>query len=148
MSWVRGVLGRAEGETAETIPIAVADDAGQLPWILRFILGVDSKKRALAVATKAASLTVSQFASPGAWRRVVLAGRLAEIDSEDVAQAAALFSTIGEVAPLDIFARPLEEFDTAWDAVEIAEITGRAGFETTGCPRGRRRSRLVPRSRW
>lgn len=123
-----GVLGLARDGTAYTIPIAIAYDAGHHRCILRFVMSEESKKRDFAAATETASLTVYQWDSPGAWRSVVLGGTLEVIDSEDVPQAAAVFSDIGEEAALDVFSRPLEEYDTAWYAFEIDEITGRGAF--------------------
>jgi nitroimidazol reductase NimA-like FMN-containing flavoprotein (pyridoxamine 5'-phosphate oxidase superfamily) len=123
-----GVLGLARDGAAYTIPIAFAYDEGNNRCILRFVMGQDSKKAAFAEATRTASLTVYDWDTPEAWRSVVLVGTLSELDTDDVATAAALFADVGEEAALDIFNRPLEEYETAWYEFKIAEVTGRSGL--------------------
>lgn len=123
-----GVLGLAKEGAAYTIPIAFAYDEGNNRCILRFVGRQDSKKREFAAATRTATLTVYDWEAPEAWRSVVLVGTLSELDSDSIASAAALFADVGEEAALDIFNKPLEEYETAWYEFNIAEMTGRAGY--------------------
>ena len=123
-----GVLGLAKEGAAYTIPIAFAYDGGNHRCILRFVMGQDSKKQEFAAATRTATLTIYDWQSAEAWRSVVLVGTLSELDTDEVASAAALFADVGEQAALDIFNRPLEEYETAWYEFKIAEMTGRAGL--------------------
>ncbi|MEF8776984.1 MAG: pyridoxamine 5'-phosphate oxidase family protein [Haloarculaceae archaeon] len=123
-----GVLGLARDETAYTLPIAFAYDGSNHRCILRFVMGADSKKAAFAEATETATLTVYAWESKASWQSVNLAGRLRELDSDEIAGAAALFSDVGEEAALDIFNRSLEEFETAWYEFDIVEMTGRGNF--------------------
>lgn len=123
-----GVLGLARDDTAYTFPIAFAYDGSNHRCILRFVMGTDSKKAAFAEATETATLTVYSWESTASWRSVNLVGRLRELDSDEIAGAAALFSAVGEEAALDIFNQPLEEFETAWYEFDIAEMTGRGNY--------------------
>ena len=123
-----GVLGLAKEGAAYTIPIAFAYDGSNHRCILRFVMGQDSKKKEFAEVTRTATLTVYDWETPEAWRSVVLMGTLRELDSDEVSSAAALFADVGKEAALDIFNKPLEEFETAWYEFNIAEMTGRGGY--------------------
>ncbi len=123
-----GVLGLAKDGAAYTIPIAFAYDGDNNRCVLRFVMGQDSKKREFAAATRTATLTVYDWESADAWQSVVLVGTLSELETDDVASAAALFADIGEEAALDIFNQPLDEYETAWYEFSIAEMTGRGAY--------------------
>jgi len=123
-----GVLGLARDGVAYSIPIAFAYDAPNHRCILRFVMGEDSTKREFLATTEEASLAVYDWESAGEWESVVLAGTLEELDGEDIAGAAAVFADIGEEGALEVFNRPLEEYETAWYALSIAEMTGRGAF--------------------
>lgn len=123
-----GVLGVARDGEAYTIPIAFAyDDAGER-CILRFIMGEDSEKSAFVSETERASLTTYEWDSKDDWTSVVVRGPIGKLASEDMAQAAALFSDVGEEAALEVFNDPISEYETEWYELRVEEVTGRGRF--------------------
>lgn len=125
-----GILGLATDGAAYTLPIAFAFDESHDRCILRFVMGPDSKKRRLVADTTTASLTSFEWHGKHDWKSVVITGPIRQVPDDDLAQAAALFSDLGEEAALDVFNKPLDAFETAWFELEIAEITGRGRFDT------------------
>lgn len=120
-----GVLGFANGGEAYTIPIVFAYDADENRCILRFIMAEDSKKRRFAAETERASLTVYEWRQKNHWKSVVIEGPLRQIPDDELAQAAALFSTIGEEAALEVFNDPISSYETVWYELSISDLTAR-----------------------
>lgn len=123
-----GVLGLARDGRAYTFPIAFAYDGEAERCILRFVMGADSEKRAFVSETREASLTTYEWSGTDDWRSVVLRGPIEELSGDELSQAAAIFSDVGEEAALDVFNEPISEFRTAWYELQIEEMTGRGRF--------------------
>lgn len=56
---------------------------------------------------------------PGSNRRVA---------DSDLAEAATLFSDVGEEAALEVFNEPITEYETVWYELDITDVTGRGQF--------------------
>ncbi len=123
-----GVLGLAKGSEAYTIPIAFAYDGGSNRCFFRFIMDEGGMKRAFVSETDLASLTVYEWATKNQWKSVVLRGHIRQVSDSDLAEAATLFSDVGEEAALEVFNAPISEYETVWYELEITEITGRGQF--------------------
>jgi nitroimidazol reductase NimA-like FMN-containing flavoprotein (pyridoxamine 5'-phosphate oxidase superfamily) len=123
-----GVLGFAQNGDAYTIPIAFAYDETEPRCILRFIMGEGSKKQAFVSSTETASLSTFEWDGKENWKSVVVNGPIRKLANEEMAEAAALFSTVGEEAALEIFNSPLREYETEWYELQATEVTGRGRF--------------------
>ncbi len=123
-----GVVGFASDGEAYTIPIAFAYDAEGERCILRFLMGDDSRKRTFVAGTTVASLTAYEWTAPTQWRSVVLRGPLQRLADDELAQAAAIFSDLGEEAALEVFNSPVSDYETGWYELQITELTGRGRF--------------------
>lgn len=123
-----GVLGFAADGEAYTIPIAFAYDEERKRCILRFLATEDSKKREFVATTEVASLTVYEWTGPDSWRSVVARGPLQRLADDEMAQAAALFSDLGEEAALKVFNEPVSAYEAEWYELQVTEITGRGRF--------------------
>ncbi|WP_187433073.1 pyridoxamine 5'-phosphate oxidase family protein [Natronococcus pandeyae] len=123
-----GVLGIAKEGEAYTIPIAFAYDGDSHRCFFRFVIGEESMKQSLVSETELASLTVYEWATPNQWKSVVIRGRIRQVPDADLAEAATLFSVVGEEATLEVFNEPLSEYETVWYELDISEITGRGQF--------------------
>lgn len=123
-----GVLGLGNADEAYTIPMAFAYDSTENRCIFRFITTAESRKSTFAAATERASLTVYEWRRPSEWQSVVISGPLRRIESEELAEAATLFSDVGSESALDVFNAPISEYDTEWYELVADEITGRGRF--------------------
>lgn len=123
-----GVLGLAKGGEAYTIPIAFAYDPGENRCIFRFLMGDESLKRSFLAETDVASLTAYKWKTKNQWESVVVRGPISQLPDSELSQAAALFSSVGEQAALDVFNGSISEYETIWYQLEIADITGRGRF--------------------
>lgn len=121
-----GVLGFAMEGEAYTIPIAFAYGSGRC--FFRFIMGKNSMKQTFVAETNLASLTVSEWVTKNQWKSVVIRGPIRQVADSDLAEAATLFSEVGEEAALKVFNDPISEYETEWYELEISEITGRGQF--------------------
>lgn len=123
-----GVLGfAAEGESY-TIPIAFAYDDADERCIFRFVMTEDSRKRHFISQTEVASLTAYDWQTKNDWKSVVVRGPISQLDDDDLGHAAALFSDVGEEAALEVFNKPISEYETQWYEIEVTEVTGRGRF--------------------
>lgn len=123
-----GVLGIARGGEAYTFPIAFAYDRGTDRCFFRFIMGEESMKRVFAAETNRASLTVYEWATKSQWKSVVLRGQIRQVDHSELSKAATLFSEVGEEAALEVFNKPISEYETEWYELDADEVTGRGHF--------------------
>ncbi len=123
-----GVLGFARGGDAYTIPIAFAYGRGAGRCFFRFIMGEDSVKRTFVSETDVASLAVSEWKTKNQWISVVIRGPIRPVADSDLAEAATLFSEVGEEAALEVFNDQLSEYETVWYELDVSEITGRGQF--------------------
>lgn len=123
-----GILGFAQNGEAYTIPIAFAYDETEPRCILRFIMGEDSKKQAFVSSTESASLSTYEWDGKDNWKSVVVNGPIRKLANEEMAQAAAIFSNVGEEAALEVFNRPVTEYETEWYELQATEVTGRGRF--------------------
>lgn len=123
-----GVLGLTEGGEAYTIPIAFAYDDAADRCVLRFIMGEDSRKRRFVTETEVASLTAYEWNRKSDWKSVVVRGPIRPIPDDELAEAAALFSDVGEESALEVFNDPISEYETVWYELEITEKTARGRF--------------------
>lgn len=125
-----GVLGLASGNEAYTIPIAFAYDDAASRCIFRFVMDESSLKRDFVSGTESASLTVYEWHDRNEWKSVIIRGPIRQVPDDDLAQAAALFSNVGEEAALEVFNDPVTEYETLWYELNIEEMTGRGRFRS------------------
>lgn len=123
-----GVLGFANRGEAYTIPIAFAFDDAADRCIFRFVMTEASTKRQYLTETDVASLTAYEWRSKDDWRSVVVRGPIRRIPEDELGQAAALFSDVGEETALEVFNEPISEYETVWYELTADELTGRGRF--------------------
>lgn len=85
-------------------------------------------KQKFVSETDLASLTVSDWVTKNQWKSVVIRGPIRQVADSDLAEAATLFSEVGEEAALKVFNDQISEYETEWYELEISEITGRGQF--------------------
>jgi nitroimidazol reductase NimA-like FMN-containing flavoprotein (pyridoxamine 5'-phosphate oxidase superfamily) len=120
-----GVLGVANDGDAYTFPIAFVYDADADRCLFRFLSGEESMKRRFAARTATASLTIYDWNGVDDWLSIVVRGPLQQLADDEVAEAAALFSDIGEEGALEVFNEPVSAYETAWYELVVQEKTGR-----------------------
>ncbi|WP_225336326.1 pyridoxamine 5'-phosphate oxidase family protein [Halomicrobium urmianum] len=123
-----GVLGFARDGQAYTIPIAFAYDDSDGRCVFRFLMGENSRKREFVAATDVASLTTYEWRKRDDWKSVVVRGPLRRVPDDDLAEAAALFSDVGEETALEVFNKPISEYETVWYELDVRELTARGQF--------------------
>lgn len=123
-----GVLGFAKDGQAYTIPIAFAYDGSGSRCVFRFLMGGSSLKREFVAATDVASLTAYEWRKRNDWKSVVARGPIRRIPDDDLAEAAALFSDVGEETALEVFNKPVSEYETVWYELDVRELTARGQF--------------------
>ncbi len=123
-----GVLGFARENESYTIPVAFAYDDSAMRCIFRFLMTDDSRKQEFISQTERANLTAYNWQGANDWKSVVAGGPIQSIDDDDLGEAAALFSDIGEETALEVFNRPISEYETRWYELDITEVTGRGRF--------------------
>lgn len=123
-----GVLGIARRGEAYTFPIAFAYDRGTDRCFFRFIMDEKSMKRTFAAEADRASLTVYEWATKNQWKSVVLRGQIRQVDHSELSKVATLFSEVGEEAALEVFNKPISEYETEWYELDADEVTGRGHF--------------------
>jgi len=123
-----GVLGLSADGEAYTIPIAFAYDEEANRCIFRFIMGEGSMKQEFVSETDVASLTAYEWRRKDEWKSVVARGSIRPLPDDDLAQAATLFSEVGEEAALEVFNSPISEYETVWYELEITDTTARGRF--------------------
>lgn len=118
-----GVLGLSKDGEAYTLPIAFAYNHDDSRFVFRFIMAEESMKREFATETNVASLTSYEWRRKNEWKSVVARGPIHRVPDDELARAAALFSSLGEESALEVFNSPLSEYDAVWYEMDVSEIT-------------------------
>lgn len=123
-----GVVSLAADGRAYAVPMAFAYDEEDERCFLRFVMGEDSQKRAFVAETEVATLAVYEWGGQFDWRSVVVRGPVDPLPESDLAEAAARFSELGEEGALEVFNRPISEYETGWYELIAEEVTGRGQY--------------------